>query len=93
MIQELGNDFIPVFAIGCATVFLLVWVLCATVDSLYKTARNTKLKEQLVERGFSAHEISQIVGTGSGQANIDYENRPVPPIKPANGVHTPLSRV
>ena len=87
MIQDLGSDLVPVFAIGCATVFLVIWVICATLDSLYKTSRNSKLKEQLIERGFSAHEIAQIVGAGNASGLGDYDQvRPVPPVKSPAGM-------
>ena len=89
MIQDLGGDVVPVFAIGCATFFLVIWVVCATLDSLYKTSRRTKLKEQLIERGFSAHEITQIVGAGAASGLVDFDEvRPVPPVKSPQGMHT-----
>ena len=93
MIQELGSDLIPVFAIACTTGFLLVWVICATLESIYKISRTSKLKEQLVERGFSAHEIAQIVGSGTAAAESEYKNPPRPPVKSANGVQATVSRV
>ncbi len=87
MIHELGDQLLPVFAIGCGLLFLVIWVVAATIDSLYKTSRNAKLKERLIDRGYSAAEIAWIVGLKPTNINDVDENRPVPPVKPANGFH------
>lgn len=82
MISELGEDLVPVFAIGCACAFLVIWVLCATAESLHKTHRQMRLKEKLVERGFTAAEIASIVGSDNAETwDGEPENVPVPPVK------------
>ena len=85
MIHELGDQLIPVFAIGCGLLFLVIWVVAATIDSLYKTSRNTKLKERLIDRGYSAAEIAWIVGLKPTNVKEIAENPPVPPVIPPNG--------
>jgi hypothetical protein len=82
MIHDLGDNLIPVLAIGCTFVFFVVWVILATVDSIYKTKCNLRLKQMLVERGASAMEIDQIVraGTDSEDKGKTFV-QPVPPVK------------
>ena len=84
MIEELGHDLIPALAIALSFLFGMFWILCTTVASIYKTARNSRLKELLVERGSSAEEIERIVNTG---ASFTPMQQPVPPVKNARPVH------
>lgn len=79
MIQDLGDNLIPVIAITMTFLFFVIWVTAATIDSLYKTACNSRLKEKLVDRGASASEIDQIMiaGTTEGTGH----RIPVPPVK------------
>lgn len=85
MIQELGDSLIPVLAISCTFLFLVIWVIAATVDSLYKTASNARLKDKLIERGLSAGEIDKIMKAGMSKSeydwNSDEEYSSVPPEK------------
>jgi hypothetical protein len=85
MIHDLGNDLIPVLAIALSFAFGMFWILCDTIDSIHKTARNSRLKELLIERGSSADEIERIVGIGS--SGVEPVNRPVPPVKSTRPVH------
>ncbi len=82
MIEELGNNLVPVLAISLAFLFFAIWVIAATLDSIYKTRCNYFLKERLIERGASASEIHQIIKAGE---TFDGENVvvPVPPVKAA----------
>lgn len=80
MIHELGDNLIPVMAIGCTFMFFAIWVIMATIDSLFKTSCNSRLKQRLIERGASASEIAQIIKAGQPEAEADY-NAPVPPVK------------
>lgn len=84
MIQELGNDLIPVLAISLTFLFMAIWVVAATIDSIYKTRCEFRLKERLVERGASATEIQQILKAGVNSGQI--ENVPVPPVKTGHAV-------
>lgn len=79
MIEDLGTNLVPVLAITCLFLFLVIWVVAATLDSLYKTRCNTQLKQRMVERGASAHEIDQVLKAG----NQDWEqlNATAPPVK------------
>ena len=88
MINELGDYLIPVVAIGCTFMFLVIWVIAETIDSLYKTACNSRLKERLIERGNSASEIDQILRAGTQTEETGFV-APVPPVKPKNSY--PLS--
>ena len=81
MIQQLGNDLIPLVAIVCGFLFVVIWVIAATIDSLHKTNTNAKLKQKLIDRGDSAVEIDRIMNAGAN--NCSECNRPVPPIKPS----------
>jgi hypothetical protein len=87
MIQELGNDVVPIFAIGCTMVFLVVWVVAATIDSLHKTSRNARLKERMIEQGYSAAEIERVVEAKDTACDETSENTPVPPVKNRTGLH------
>ena len=82
MIQELGSSLIPVLAIGCTASVFVFWITMATINSIYKTKCNQRLKERLVERGASALEIDQIIraGTESGEEETRFV-QPVPPVK------------
>lgn len=94
MIHDLGNNLIPVLAIGCTFLFLMFWVVMATIDSIYKTRCNMRLKEKLVERGASAMEIDQIIRAGTP---IDEDVaatafvQPVPPVKSNTSNAYPVS--
>ena len=81
MIEELGDKLIPVMAISCTFMFFAIWVVAATVDSLYKTFCNSRLKERLIERGASASEIHHIVKAGTEEAEDSSYVEPVPPVK------------
>ena len=83
MINELGDNLIPIMAIGCTFLFLVIWVIAATIDSLYKTACNSSLKSRLIERGSSAYEIDQIIKAGTESEETEFV-APVPPVKPPN---------
>lgn len=82
MIDELGDYLIPVMAIGCTFLFMVIWVIAGTIDGLYKTACNSRLKLRLIERGNSAAEIDQILKAGINSAAAGFVT-PVPPVKPA----------
>ena len=79
MIQELGGDLIPVLAISLTFLFLAIWVVAATIDSIYKTRCDFRLKERLIQRGASPTEIQQILLASSDPDEM--ENVPVPPVK------------
>jgi hypothetical protein len=84
MINELGDNLIPLTAIGLTFGFLVIWVVAATIDSVYKTHCNTRLKERLIARGVSAEDIDRIVKAGKPlPTGIAAQNeiRPVPPLK------------
>jgi hypothetical protein len=80
MIQDLGSNLVPVLAIGCTFLFFVFWVSMATIDSIFKTKCNLRLKERLVERGASAAEIDQIIRAGSDFEETNFV-QPVPPVK------------
>lgn len=83
MIQELGDQLIPVVAITLGCLFMVVWVVMATVDSIYKTKCNSRLKEKLIDRGASAAEIAKIIQIQPSEASTAY----VPPVPPVKVVH------
>lgn len=83
MIQALGQNLIPITAITFVFMFLVIWVVMATIDSIYKTKCNARLKEKLVDRGASADEIDQIIKSGLGDSPTAYV-APVPPVKVAH---------
>ena len=88
MIHQLGDNLIPVAAITCTFMFLGLWVIAATIDSIYKTRCNVRLKERLIERGASASEIARIINAGNESGEDESENHqyvtPMPPRKPAH---------
>lgn len=88
MIQELGGNLVPVMAIACTFFFLVIWLIAATIDSIYKTTSNARLKERLIERGISASEIHQIIRAGD-DSEVEFEIPPVPPVKSGNTYHMP----
>ncbi len=89
MVGQLGENVIPVMAIGCTFLFFVIWVLAATADSLYKTACNSRLKERLIERGCSALEIDRIIKAGSETAEPNEMSVPVPPVKAGKSYSVP----
>ena len=90
MIHELGDNLIPVMAIGCTFLFFAIWVVLATVDSLFKTSCNTRLKPRLIERGASPSEIAQIISAGQSDVDDSDYTVPVPPVK-ATRANYPVS--
>ncbi len=83
MIQELGESLIPISAIACTFVFLVIWVVAATFDSLYKTRCNMRLKERLIELGASAPEIDRILRAGQmGEESFDGLDSAFPRVPP-----------
>ena len=94
MIEELGDNLIPVMAIGCTFLFFATWVVLATIDSLFKTVCNTRLKHRLIERGASANEIAQIIRAGQSEEEEEAEyNQPVPPVKMPHANYQVANRV
>lgn len=85
MIQQLGNELVPVLAIVCTFLFLAIWVVAATIDSMYKTATSTRLKERLIERGASASEIDMVLKAGASPDEWSGGTEPVPPVKTGAG--------
>ena len=88
MIYELGDNLIPIAAITFTFLFFTLWIIAATIDSIYKTRCNAKLKERLIERGASASEITRIINAGNGSPEKDPDVNPqyvtpMPPLKPA----------
>lgn len=89
MIDALGNNVVPVLAISCTFLFLTIWVVMATIDSIYKTKCNRRIKEQLIDRGASAAEIDQIIQAGT--ASESEESRFVQPVPPVKSEAYPMS--
>ena len=81
MIQELGSNLVPVLSIVCTFLFFVIWVVAATIDSIYKISCNSRLKERLVDRGASASEIHRIIRAGKAEAEETEFVEPVPPVK------------
>lgn len=65
MVSALGDNVIPLAAIVLTFLFFAIWIVAATIDSVYKTNCNLRLKERLVAKGMSAEEISRIVNAGT----------------------------
>ena len=79
MINELGDNIIPLTAIVGGLLFATVWLIVGSMVSVYKTTINNRLKQRLVERGYSANEIEKIV---SSTPSCGYEVTSTPPRKP-----------
>ncbi len=88
MIQELGNNVIPVFLMACTFAFFVLWVMAATIESIYKTSRTTRLKERMLEQGYSAADIARVVSATETECDETSENRPVPPVKSRHAQHS-----
>jgi hypothetical protein len=80
-VQELGNNLIPIVAIGCTFLTFILWILLATIDSIYKTRCTSRLKERLIERGHSPGEIDQFLRAGQTHDEWGEPVQPVPPVK------------
>ena len=81
MIHELGDNLIPIMAIGCTFLAFTCWIVMATIDSVYKTRCSSKLKERLIERGHSPSEIDQYLRAGTTHDQYGRVIKPVPPVK------------
>ena len=81
MINELGDNLIPIMAIGCTFLVFITWIIMATIDSVYKTRCSTRLKERLIEKGHSPAEIDQYLRAGITNDDGSGFVQPVPPIK------------
>jgi hypothetical protein len=60
MIHELGDNLIPIMAIGCTFLAFTCWIVMATIDSIYKTRCSSKLKERLPVILLKSLEVSQL---------------------------------
>ena len=85
MIDELGNNLIPVLLFTLLFLFGTTWVVVAAVGSAFRTWLSVRLKCKLVDRGASVDEIERILaaGRGEGPAMNHCQPRPVPPVKVA----------
>lgn len=81
IINELGRNVVPVFLIGCVFTFFVLWLFAATVASIHKTARINRLKERMLEQGYSAADIARVVSASEIESDATSENRAVPPVK------------
>jgi hypothetical protein len=85
MIQEFGDNLIPVAAIGCTFLFLTIWVVLATIANIVSTLINGRLKVRMIDRGYSASEIERVLNAGVSADEDgsmgEVTNRPAPPIK------------
>ena len=81
MINEIGDNLIPIVAIGCTFAAFITWIIMATIDSIYKTRCSSKLKERLIERGHSPSEIDQYLKAGVTHDHYGRVIQPVPPVK------------
>ena len=84
MIQQLGDNLVPIVALVGGFLVGIGWILANTAEKISKTWMNNRLKTRLLDQGFSASEIRQIVNAGNpvnGSENLP-ANRPAPPVKP-----------
>jgi hypothetical protein len=68
-----GENLGPVIFVVC--IFLIVIV--SIVASHWRKARLLRLKEQMIERGFTAHEITAVIGAGEEQGRASKAAAPI----------------
>ena len=85
MISELGANLIPIFAIGCGASVASLWIVAATVVEVWKQRSESRLKQNMLDRGYSASEIVAVISsTSTSKPDFEVVNPPKPPVK--NGV-------
>ena len=83
MISELGGNIIPVIAITCTFLFFTIWVVADFLYRSFRCARETGLKERLVEAGMTCVEIERILNAGTKNEDSSKVHRKPPAGKPA----------
>ena len=85
MIHELGDNIIPLAAIGCTFVYLMARVVASTADSMYQASCRSRLKQRLIDRGATPMEIEQVLNAGESPKALLARtgNAPAPPVKTA----------
>ncbi len=87
MIQDLGDNLIPIIGIVAFFSCFVFWIIAETVDGMYKAKLSARLKEKLIERGDTAEQIDRII---RAEASAEFANQqllpttPVKPVKPAS---------
>ena len=94
MVDLIGGNLIPFSMVVLTFLLFVFWICAATVDSVYKTSCNTRLKEKLIARGDGPEDIERILDCGQATADSTTEpNRTFPPRKQAAAAGWPsLSR-
>lgn len=72
---------IPIVAITMIFGIPMVWLILHYLHATAKVFFETRLKRDMVARGFSAQEIVQVVHSTPGRPNA-YEAHGIPPAKP-----------
>jgi hypothetical protein len=55
---------IPITAIVCVFIFVLVKTVVGILAQMFSVWRNTRLKERMLDRGLSVHEIERVCDAG-----------------------------
>jgi hypothetical protein len=71
---------VEIVAVSCIFSVPILWMFCHYLTLGVRSWREISLKQQMVERGYSAQEIAQILGASSV---IDEPPTPNPVVKPS----------
>lgn len=82
---------IPIVAIAGTFSWLIIATLAGCCKSMFSTWRHTRLKERMLERGFTAYEIERIMAAGKGKARSKSGKKGVNPVS-AEAYDMPLSQ-
>lgn len=88
MMPEIPSSVIGLVAVCCILggpfVIGIIAVVMKTFESILRTRSETKLKLQMIQRGFSAVEIERVCKTAaSGKADTNSAHwQPIAPVKP-----------
>ncbi len=62
--NSIPGEVIPLVAIGGGILLGIVALVCATVHSIYKTHRQSNLKQMMLEAGLPPHDIERVINCG-----------------------------
>ena len=82
MIEQLIDEdiIIPITAIVCTFLWLIIATLSSSVKGMFSIWRNTRLKERMLERGLSVDDIQRVMAAGKKNSCTTKTKQGVKPV-------------
>lgn len=69
--NSIPEEVIPLVAISGGVLLGIVALICGTIHSMYKTHRQSNLKQMMLEAGLPPHDIERVINCGSADKASD----------------------